>query len=312
MKKEVTLKRCSKGFSLIEVFLVLAIIAVLLMLGLTMAQKYAQEVAVKKTATQLKQVLEAGLNYYRDNNNWPICPPDLNFKKYLEFEAFKNPWGNDYECSIIGEGNKLQVATVLPSSNLARRVKALLPNAVVEENRILVDVLKSPAAIRLYPVILNIGSIRLDKNSPVDPLNLEYSISVVVSQCPANWKQGMIVTPMNIEVGSLIGGVSHNFNQVFSRAVGLAAIPDCKKEPSNPDSLKCFLKIKFNALKCGYYRADKSGYPNICPGGVGFGGETTMLQDIRVWELSTLNPWGFLDDSGVFEAYYINYCIPPK
>lgn len=303
-----------KAFTLIEILMVISIISVITMFGFTMEQKYAQRVKVTRTANQLQQILEAGVAYYGDNRVWPAYSPDLdvNFRKYLAFDNLKNPWDLDYKYSSSGQGNKFQVTTVLPSVYLAQQVAALLPSSYCyndcENKTVVVEALKSKVP-RLDPVVLNIGTMRLDKTSAFQ--GSLYLASVVVDQCPSGWKQGLIVTPMRMEWGGFMGGgESHNFYAAFERQIGLYNSPDCKESSGGSGQLTCSLQIKFNSRKCLVFDDQISSGGNICPSASVE--EGSMLQPLQVLEMKGSNSWFITDDSGVFEMYYINYCVPPK
>jgi prepilin-type N-terminal cleavage/methylation domain-containing protein len=152
--REINMLKKYSAFTLIELLFVIAIIGVMASLGISYMTKRAEDAKIQKAALQIQQILEAGLNYYADQKQWPpatpnatsTCPPgtEEGFCPYIPaLEAMlENPWGvptngtKGYKWQYtedIKKGN-FQVITTAPKANVARRVAAILPNATVPEN----------------------------------------------------------------------------------------------------------------------------------------------------------------------------------
>jgi prepilin-type N-terminal cleavage/methylation domain-containing protein len=155
------------GFTLLELMLVLALVAVLTVAGLAAYQIQQRNFKIDKTALQMQQWLQAGMAFYVDCNQWPPdstsdtnilsamtgkttlmpqeCPtltaPTL--RAYMPAGADTNgPWPNSYHIGV-GEGaysNMFQVTTDLPFDNtdsppglqaIAAGIAGRLPNASV-------------------------------------------------------------------------------------------------------------------------------------------------------------------------------------
>jgi prepilin-type N-terminal cleavage/methylation domain-containing protein len=66
----------SKGFTLIEMLLVMVIISAIIYMGAGYLQQRALQLKIDKTVAQVQQILNAAVVYYIANNNtWPIFPP---------------------------------------------------------------------------------------------------------------------------------------------------------------------------------------------------------------------------------------------
>lgn len=62
----------SKGFTLLELLLVLAISSSLVVLMLNYTTQKSDEMRRDKTVLQMQQILNAGLSYYVNNSSWPV------------------------------------------------------------------------------------------------------------------------------------------------------------------------------------------------------------------------------------------------
>lgn len=94
-----------KGFTLVEILLVMVIIASLIVAGTTYVTQKAESLRVDRTALQMQYILNAGLAYYVANGTWPgtntifyntsttsSSPLQPN---YLPATPIPNPWGLD-------------------------------------------------------------------------------------------------------------------------------------------------------------------------------------------------------------------------
>ena len=62
----------TEGFSLLEVMLVILILSMIAVFALRMQGPKFRETLVDRSATQIKQIMEAATSYYIDNGTWPI------------------------------------------------------------------------------------------------------------------------------------------------------------------------------------------------------------------------------------------------
>src|SRR5262249_9514404 len=89
-----------KGFTLVEMLLVLVITATLIYAALGYFQQRTLQMRMDRTSIQMQQILNAGLAFYVANSNWPTdITTDLQ-GTYLPNITPTNPWGQTYTISI--------------------------------------------------------------------------------------------------------------------------------------------------------------------------------------------------------------------
>lgn len=289
-----------KAFSLIEMLLVISIVSVLMLLGYMLAYRYAEQVKVERTATQIKQLLEAGVSYYITNNQWPVYanPPPTDFKQYLSFDNLKNPWGQDYIYSV--DGMKFVVVTTLPNSNLAERVTNLLTDAYLDSatrNKIIAEILVAPNYRPLSNFINEIGSFDLDSTKlPAGGGSLQYTIDV--KPCPIGWKRNVVTAIKNIEFGTLL----KNNYMPLPTSLGADNNPSCSDD-------KCNVKVYFSGMFC--YRGDGEIYyrAGVCTP-ESFAATVSMAGPVcgGTQECTSASTDKVVAENGKIGFYYISYC----
>ena len=104
----------SKGFTLIELCIVMAILAILAGSATPVFIKKIQIKAGEKTALEISAVEQAALAYYVVNNVWPSNIQTLQSSGYINPSwRANNPWQNPY--SISSTPNSFTVSTTVPS-----------------------------------------------------------------------------------------------------------------------------------------------------------------------------------------------------
>ena len=102
-----------KGFSLIELALVLAITAVLISIVLYSAKAVRQAALAERTVEELSSIAVASTGYYNQNGTWPAALSDLRQSGYLVATSGDlNPFGYGYTIAAI-DGSIL-VSTLIP------------------------------------------------------------------------------------------------------------------------------------------------------------------------------------------------------
>jgi len=71
--------RRHKGFTLLEIMLVLGIMGGIMILGINYGTRQAAQTRRDKTALQMQQILNAGLAYYTTYGSWPVPSGTCNF-----------------------------------------------------------------------------------------------------------------------------------------------------------------------------------------------------------------------------------------
>ncbi len=74
----ITLRQKIKGFTLLEVLLVLAIASSLVVLMLNYSTQRSDELRRDKTVLQMQQILNAGMSFYLNNSFWPLNGASIN------------------------------------------------------------------------------------------------------------------------------------------------------------------------------------------------------------------------------------------
>lgn len=129
------------GFSLVEVLLVMAVLATVLVGIMGYTTQRSDEMRRDRTVMQMEQVLNAGLSYYVSFNTWPASLSDLQTNLFLPSGAIRNAWGQDFtvgnnsqDTSNPTSGSQFSVCTVLKGANVfaaANVIAGRLPMATV-------------------------------------------------------------------------------------------------------------------------------------------------------------------------------------
>jgi prepilin-type N-terminal cleavage/methylation domain-containing protein len=134
--KKVILNRCKKGFTLLEMTIVLIIITILTSAAIpSLTQNYLNKVE-QKVSMDINNIQNAALAYYVQKNAWPtsITPTGANPPTDLESNGFlpsgwnaMNPFGNLYTTSLSGSvftvstqvanGTQTTIINQLPTSS---------------------------------------------------------------------------------------------------------------------------------------------------------------------------------------------------
>lgn len=150
--------RKHKGYTLIEMLLVIIIIAIISSLAILTYRKNTQNNRIDKAALEMQQVLEAALTYNvrtgywpNANNTLPDCNPpskdDTFITTYLPNRNYQSNYGSNYCWSSkdphrheLNQGPLFWVALKISSNHsvtafqTAQRIAARLPNAIALEN----------------------------------------------------------------------------------------------------------------------------------------------------------------------------------
>lgn len=118
------------GFSLVELTIALAVMAVLATATIPYMQTKMEQARADKTADEMRMWLEAGLAYYSANNAWPADANVLVVGGYMTTDNLTNPWGGTYQ--LVPSGNSLQVSTTFNRYPLVGKEK--LPLSSVAGN----------------------------------------------------------------------------------------------------------------------------------------------------------------------------------
>ena len=124
----------SKGFTLIELCVVMAILAILAGSATPVFIKRIQIKAGEKTALEISAIEQAALAYYVTNNVWPSNIQTLQSSGYLNPSwVTNNPWQNSYNVSSTQ--NSFTVSTTVPAEWTAL-VARDLPTSSITANSV--------------------------------------------------------------------------------------------------------------------------------------------------------------------------------
>ena len=135
-----SLQRHKQGFSLIELSIVMAIIAILASSIIPIAIRSIQIRAGEKTALEMAMIQEASRNYYIDHKSWPAEGTDgiegittLKSTGYLNPNwVAENPWHGAYQISSTKL--TLKVSTTNVPVQWTKLVASHLPEAGYKDN----------------------------------------------------------------------------------------------------------------------------------------------------------------------------------
>ncbi len=100
----------SHGYLVIELVVVFAVSAVLMLGYLDYSKGQKQAARLERTATEMESILQASVDYRWRNGAWPATFSSLNLPS--GFTA--NPWGNVYQIS--GVGKTATCTTTIPTN----------------------------------------------------------------------------------------------------------------------------------------------------------------------------------------------------
>ena len=101
-----------RGFSLVELGVVLVVVSVMFAVSFYSAGKIRQAVMAKRTMDELNAIALVSTEYYQERGAWPISLSDLRPKYLVSGSSDINPFGSAY---IISSGVfGVSVTTLLP------------------------------------------------------------------------------------------------------------------------------------------------------------------------------------------------------
>ncbi|OGT36831.1 MAG: hypothetical protein A3F11_08595 [Gammaproteobacteria bacterium RIFCSPHIGHO2_12_FULL_37_14] len=143
-----------RGFTLIEMLLVLVIVTVLLVMGINYMQQKTTAMRIDRTALQMQQILNAGLAYYVSHGAWP---PGIDSLACLQGNAsagskcgiaylpspLPSPWNEAYEVypDPNSDGSRLAVSIPIYTGNgttarlNAQIIASRLPMGFITQDR---------------------------------------------------------------------------------------------------------------------------------------------------------------------------------
>lgn len=116
----------SRGFSLIELTIVIGILAMLALGTIPYLESQRQIARAHKTAAEMKTWLESAMAFYTATNAWPADQNVMVVGGYMNASDLINPWGNVYTARPVGGSFEVSTTfTMHPNIGVEK-----LPNAV--------------------------------------------------------------------------------------------------------------------------------------------------------------------------------------
>ncbi|MBV9576287.1 MAG: prepilin-type N-terminal cleavage/methylation domain-containing protein [Gammaproteobacteria bacterium] len=237
----------TKGFTLIEMLLVLVVVSILIWSSVGYIQQRMQQARIDKTTAQMQQILNAGLSYYVANGSWPPTVSCLQGSGgggcsgstvYLP-TSITSPWsGGAYNVysstSLFYVYTTVTTLTAVNSGNIARIIAGSLPLAYV-------SAAVPPAAATSCGTGVTMCNVITSVNIPGQNINNARSVNfaglyhhgacVPVPTCPVD-ASGNTMTPQVMVVPVSVSGVNDaNTSNVYpissftAYATGPAANP---------------------------------------------------------------------------------------
>jgi len=111
-----------RGFTLLEMLLVLVIVSSMVALGLNYTTQKADELRRDRASMQYQQILNAGLAYNLSMSTWPTLA-QLSTNGFLPNVVQNNPWGNAYNVTTVtvtNGGTLFYVFSLVPVASAAQ------------------------------------------------------------------------------------------------------------------------------------------------------------------------------------------------
>jgi prepilin-type N-terminal cleavage/methylation domain-containing protein len=246
--------RLSKGFSLLEMLLVLVVMSSIILLITNYGTHRMDQYRIDRASAQMQQILNAGLSYYVTNNTWPSNIAALS--EYLPSGGLTSPYGSAYTVGNAGtNGSIFTVAVTMPAgkTNDAIVLAGELPVAAIDSTGLIVT-----AQVVLPPQTLN--SARGVNFAAV----YHTGSCVPVPVCPSGFTAQIIVVPAGVngvfDAPTKSDGSTCSTSTIYNSTTGAPTTTgDCTTINSYPIT-------NFSAFTTG---PASSGNPTNCDGTAG-------------------------------------------
>ncbi len=195
-----------KGFTLIEMLLVLVVMSAILVMYIGYMNQKTEQMRLDKTALQIQQILNAGLAYYVNNNVWPVnCTQlgdlsTLQNENYLPSGTINSPYGNPYSLYCSSYTGVFTVSTTVPSDTETQLLLGRVPMSAVT------NCASYPGAV--CPCLSGTTCLTASVNLPPQVLNNSRSVNfasvyhsgacVPAPTCPLGMTPQILVAPVSV------------------------------------------------------------------------------------------------------------------
>ncbi len=183
--------QCS-GFTIIQLLFIIIIIAIITSLSLLTYQSKTEQLQIHKTAIQIQQILQAALDYYDDNSQWPQDKKLYTFYPYIPGNWTKNPispWGQSYTLHRDNKKQSFQVA-IITTKKRAQALAELLPNTQIKQS-----------TENNYQFITKIYKTTRPSDPGIQVAGTGKDGTVICISCPSNTKPAFFVAPSYLQTG---------------------------------------------------------------------------------------------------------------
>ncbi len=226
-------ERKMKGFSLLEILLVLVIVSTLVVLMLNYTTQKSDELRRDKTVMQIMQILNASMSFYVNKSYWPMAgattpnPPtpicgtttwsDLSNLRtapnfFIPATISQDPYGNDYRinCSTDPNGGGFYITARANNTVNAQIIAGKLPMAFITDSAGLNTnpPVQSGQCQGTTPNSTNCNNVVASVSIPGQNLNNARSVNfaavyysgscVPAPNCPVGMSPSVIVAPSSV------------------------------------------------------------------------------------------------------------------
>lgn len=170
------------GFTLLEMAIVLAALALVSTAAIPYYIRQAQTAAAQKTAKEVSTIQEAAKWYYVANKVWPASVGTLQTAGFLNPSwTATNPWGNAY--SISSNGTSFTVTNTVPTE-VAGVLSRALPGVSLLGGTV-TSVVPVPGQEASLTSVTNLASsaMTMAQSSAVPPYNITSYLTVAGNTC---------------------------------------------------------------------------------------------------------------------------------
>lgn len=230
MNMKMMKQRWVRGFTLLEMLLVMTIVSMFIFVSVGYVQQRTLALSIDRASAQMQQVLNAGLSYYVNNGTWPADLTTLQNGSYLPTGAFNSPWGTSY--SVSSSQTLFSVSMSLPAalvnqSAIGTILAGKLPLATSNTSS---STTQQPCGVTPWgapmtcPVTTTTSTITAYVNVPGQNLNNASAVNyaglyhngacVPAPECPVD-KTGATMTPQVLLVPVSVSGMNDNSTNVY-------------------------------------------------------------------------------------------------
>lgn len=199
----------SKGFTLVEILLVMVIIGGLMIVGAGYVQQRTESLRVDRASGQMQQILNAGMSYYIANTNtWPASLSALQTAGYLP-SPMTSPFGTSY--GVYSTTSNLYVWVQMPTPTSSAPLKSAVTAKIIAGTLPLAfTTINTPSATQAPQTCLSGGACHVVASVNIPPQSLGDSKTVsfaglyhngacvIAPTCETGYKAQAFAVPVSV------------------------------------------------------------------------------------------------------------------